>query len=126
MILGIWSCLTHYQLRHSLAHMIMTYFCIQLGKGFWEWGLHHYQRRAAQFRTMLGAHRLWVGKNLYRAISAVTRCLGFPGLTRKTTPFSHLLRHTRECGISILTRLLTSRTHLENSICISMHIDTCT
>jgi hypothetical protein len=37
----------------------------------------------------------------------VTRDLGFSGLIRRTAPFSRLLRHTRECGGSILTWILT-------------------
>jgi hypothetical protein len=37
----------------------------------------------------------------------VTWGLGFSGLMGRTVPFSHLLRHTRGCGGSILTRILT-------------------
>jgi hypothetical protein len=33
--------------------------------------------------------------------------LSFSGLIRRTAPFSHLLRHTRGCGESILTWILT-------------------
>ena len=36
-----------------------------------------------------------------------TRDLSFSGLIRRTAPFSCLLRHTRECGGSILTRIHT-------------------
>jgi hypothetical protein len=46
---------------------------------------------------------------LYRATSVVTRGLGFSGLIRRTAPFSRLLRHTRGCGGSILTRNLTGQ-----------------
>jgi hypothetical protein len=46
-------------------------------------------------------------RDLYRATPAVTRDLGFSGLIRRTAPFSRLLRHTRGCGGSILTRILT-------------------
>jgi hypothetical protein len=63
--------------------------------------------RAAKFRLMLGAQGLWAGRDLYRATPAVTRELGFPGLIRRTAPFSRLLWHTRGCGGSILTRILT-------------------
>jgi hypothetical protein len=56
---------------------------------------------------MLGTHGLWAGRDLYRATPAVTRDLGFSGLIRRTAPFSRLLRHTRWCGGSILTRILT-------------------
>jgi hypothetical protein len=68
---------------------------------------HHYRWRAAKFRPMLGAHGLWAGRDLYRVTPAVTRDLGFSGLIRRTAPFSRLLRHTRGCGGSILTRILT-------------------
>jgi hypothetical protein len=47
--------------------------------------------------------------DLYRATPAVTRDLGFSGLIRRTAPFSRLLRHTRGCGGSILTRILTGK-----------------
>jgi hypothetical protein len=73
---------------------------------------HHCPRRAAKFRPMLGAQGLWAGKDLYRATPAVTRDLGFSGLIRRTAPFSRLLRHTRGCRGSILTRILTGLTTL--------------
>jgi hypothetical protein len=59
-----------------------------LSKGFWP---------------TLGAEGLWAGRDLYRATPAVTWGLGFPGLIRRTAPFSRLLRPTRGCGGSILT-----------------------
>jgi hypothetical protein len=71
------------------------------------WRRHHCPWRAAKFRPMLGAQGLWAGRDLYRATSAVTRDLGFFGLIRRTASFSRLLRHTRGCGESILTRILT-------------------
>jgi hypothetical protein len=71
------------------------------------WRRHHYRWRAAKFRPMLGAQGLWAGRDLYRATPAVTRSLGFSGLIRRTAPFSHLLRHTKGWGKSILTRILT-------------------
>jgi hypothetical protein len=71
------------------------------------WIRHHCRWRAAKFRPMLGAKGLWAGRYLYRATPAVTRDLGFSGLIRRTTPFSRLLGHTRGCGGSILTRILT-------------------
>jgi hypothetical protein len=71
------------------------------------WRRHHCRWRAAKFRPMLGAQGLWAGRDLYRATPAVTRGLGFSGLIRRTAPFSRLLRHTRGCGGSILTRILT-------------------
>jgi hypothetical protein len=71
------------------------------------WRHHHCRWRATKFWPMLGAHGLWAGRDLYRATPAATRDLGFSGLIRRTAPFSHLLRHTRGCGGSILTRILT-------------------
>jgi hypothetical protein len=71
------------------------------------WRRHHCRWRAAKFRPMLGAQGLWAGRDLYRATPTVTQDLGFPGLIRRTAPFSRLLRHTRGCGGSILTRILT-------------------
>jgi hypothetical protein len=56
---------------------------------------------------MLGAQGLWTGRDLYRATPVVTRGLGFSGVIRRTAPFSRLLRHTRECGESVLTWILT-------------------
>jgi hypothetical protein len=63
--------------------------------------------KGCKFRPMLGAQGHWAGRDLYRATPAVTRDLGFSGLIRRTAPFSRLLRHTRGCGGSILTRILT-------------------
>jgi hypothetical protein len=60
---------------------------------------------------MLGAQGLRAGRDLYRATLAVTRGLGFSGLIQRTAPFSGLLRHTRGCGGSILTRILTGFHH---------------
>jgi hypothetical protein len=71
------------------------------------WRRHHYWWRAAKFRPMLGAQGLWAGRDLYRATPTVTRDLGFFGLIRRTALFGRLLRHTRGCGGSILTRILT-------------------
>jgi hypothetical protein len=59
------------------------------------WRRHHCRWRAAKFRPMLVAQGLWAGRDLYRAIPAVTRDLGFSDLIRRTAPFSRLLRHTR-------------------------------
>jgi hypothetical protein len=57
-------------------------------------------------RPMIGAQGLRAGRAHYRATPATTRGLGFSGLIRRTAPFSRLLRHTRGCGESILTRIL--------------------
>jgi hypothetical protein len=72
------------------------------------WRSHYYRWLTAKFRPMLGAQGLWAGKELYRATPAVTQTLGFSGIVWKTAPFSRLLWHTRGCGWSILTRILTS------------------
>jgi hypothetical protein len=71
------------------------------------WRSHHCRWRAAKFRPMLGAQGLWAGRDLYRATPTVTCDLSLSGLIRRTAPFSHLLRHTRGCGRSILTLILT-------------------
>jgi hypothetical protein len=78
------------------------------------WRRHHYRWRAAKFRPMLGARGLWAGRDLYRATPAVTRGLGFSGLIRRTATFSRLLRHTRGCGGSILTRILMCQLSMRN------------
>ena len=66
------------------------------------WRRHHYHQRAAKFRPMLGAQNLWAGRTLfYRATPAVTQGFGFPGLIRRTAPFSCLLQHTMGYGGSI-------------------------
>jgi hypothetical protein len=62
--------------------------------------------KGAKFRPMPGAQGLWAGRDLYRTTPAVTWDLSFSGLIRRT---SRLLRHTRGCGGSILTRILTDR-----------------
>ena len=71
------------------------------------WRRHHCRWRAAKFRPMLGAQGLWAGRDLYRVTPTVTRGLGFSGLIRRTAPFSRLLRLTRGCGGSIITRIVT-------------------
>jgi hypothetical protein len=71
------------------------------------WRRHHCRWMAAKFRFMLGAQNLWAGRDLYRSTPAVTRGLGFFGLRWSTAPFSRLLRHTRGCGGSVLTQILT-------------------
>jgi hypothetical protein len=71
------------------------------------WRRHHCRWRAAKFRPMLGAQGLWAGRDLYCATPDVTQDLGFSSLIRRTAPFSRLSRHTRGCGGSILTRILT-------------------
>jgi hypothetical protein len=91
------------------------------------WRRHHCRWRAAKFRPMLGTQGLWAGRDLYRATPAVTRDLSFSGLIRRTAPFRHLLRHTRGCGGSILTRILTglflsSRGILEKKIFFNINI----
>jgi hypothetical protein len=58
---------------------------------------------------MLGTQGLWAGRDLYRATPAVIQDLGFSSLIRRPAPFRRLLQHTRGCGGSILTRILTGR-----------------
>jgi hypothetical protein len=74
---------------------------------FTLWIRHHCLWMAAKFRPMLGAQGLWVGRDLYRATSAVTRDLCFSGLIQRTAQFSRLLWRTRGCGGFILTQILT-------------------
>ena len=83
------------------------------------WRRHHYQWRAAKFRSMLGAQGLWAGRDLYRATPAVTRGLGFSGLIRRTAQFSRLLRHTRGCGGSMQEQ---SRINQKESIVTAINI----
>jgi hypothetical protein len=71
---------------------------------------------------MLGAQGFRAGRNLYRATPAVTRGLGFSSLIRRTTPFSHLLRHMRGCGVPILTRILMGHWPLESTVRIMQRL----
>jgi hypothetical protein len=70
------------------------------------WRRHHCRWRAAKFWPLLGALGLWGGRDLYRATPAVTRDLGFFGLIQRNAPFSCILRHTKGCEGSILTRIV--------------------
>jgi hypothetical protein len=75
---------------------------------------------------MLDAQGLWAGRDLYRTTPAVTQGLGFSGLIRRTVPISHLLRHTRGCRGSILTRILTgskSRPHCNDAQLLSIGLN---
>jgi hypothetical protein len=67
--------------------------------------------KGCKFRPMIGAQDLWAMRDLYRATPAMTRDLGFSGLIRRTAPLSRLLRHTKGCGRSILTLILTGLFH---------------
>jgi hypothetical protein len=85
---------------------LIVYSCTSYSRIFHLYGyvtIYDYRWRVANCRPMLGAQGLWAGRDLYRAIPAVTRALGLPGLIRRTTSFSRLLRHKRGCGGSILT-----------------------
>jgi hypothetical protein len=84
------------------------------------WRRHHCRWRAAKFRPMLSAQGLWAGRDLYRVTPAVTQDLVLSGHIRSTAPFSRLLRHTRECGGSILTRILTGEGSLSCHTCCDM------
>jgi hypothetical protein len=72
------------------------------------WKHHNYRWRAANFRSMLSAQGLKMSRE--GSLLCHTCCdtgLGFCGLIQRTTPFSRLIvRHTRGCGESILTRIL--------------------
>jgi hypothetical protein len=83
-------------------------YCFTLKNISFTWMRHYYRWRAAKFRPMLGAQGLWAGRHLYSVTPALTRGLSFPDLIRRTAPFSRLLRHTRGCGGSILTWILTT------------------
>jgi hypothetical protein len=85
------------------------------------WRRHHCPWRAAKSRPMLGAQGLWAGRDVYRVTPAVTRGLSFFSLIRRTAPFSRLLRHTRGCGGSILTRILTTQ-GIVKSIFLTQHM----
>jgi hypothetical protein len=85
------------------------------------WGRHHCWWRVAKFKPMLGTQGLWGGRDLYRATPAVTWDLGFSCLIRRSTLFSRLLRHTRGCGGSILTRILTGL-FWKNTLFLLSHI----
>jgi hypothetical protein len=104
---------------NGFFHMIIDFILFKNISLIWR--RHHCQWRAAKFRPtcMFGAQGLWAGRDLYRATLAVTRDLGFPSFIRRTTPFSRLLRHTRGCGESILTWILTGfflqELHLSNA-----------
>jgi hypothetical protein len=45
--------------------------------------------------------------DLYRGTPDVTRGLGFSGHIRRIAPFNRPLQHTRGCGESVLTQILT-------------------
>jgi hypothetical protein len=65
------------------------------GEGLQHLGLRSALRAFEQGGIFIVPHLLWHGTWVY--------C----GLIRRTTPFSRLLQHTRGCGGSILTRILT-------------------
>jgi hypothetical protein len=65
------------------------------GEGLQNLGLCSALRAFEQGGIFIVPHLLWHGTSI------------FSSLIRRTTAFSHLLRHTRGCGGSILTRILT-------------------
>jgi hypothetical protein len=87
----------------------MVNWLIIYGFTFRKWIFHLYGdvTIAGEELQNLGAQGLWAGRDLYRATPAVARDLSFSGLIRRTAPFSRLLRHTRGCGGSILSRIIT-------------------
>jgi hypothetical protein len=64
------------------------------------------------FRPMLSDHGLWAGRDLYRSTPAVTQDLDFSCLIRRTAPFSRLVRHTKQCGGTVLTTWMKASTKL--------------
>jgi hypothetical protein len=77
--------LTTVQIIHKINWLIdYLRFYVPLKNILLTWRRHHCRWRAAKFRPMLGALCLWAGRDLYRAIPAVTRDLGFSGLIRRT------------------------------------------
>jgi hypothetical protein len=56
---------------------------------------------------MLGAQDLLAGRGLYCATPALTLDFGFSDLIQRTAQFRGLLRLTRVCGETILTRIIT-------------------
>jgi hypothetical protein len=74
------------------------------------WRSHHCLWRASKFEPMFSTQSLGLeSRSLYHATPVVTRGLCFPGVIWRTASFSRLLRHTRGCTGSILTRILTKR-----------------
>jgi hypothetical protein len=93
--------------------------------------IHCYTSRAKKKKNHLygdvniageGLQNLGRGRDLFHATPAVTRDLGFSSLLRRVAPFSHLLRHTRGCEASILTRILTGYDERPSSTTIFCHI----
>ena len=93
---------------------------------------HHSQWRAANFRPILGAYDLWAGRDLYRAISAVTRDLSLHGLTLWTGLFSRSLRQGSSTEVFCLIHIPTlvekihtlyiRRKNMDSPCCMTQHI----
>jgi hypothetical protein len=103
----IWNQIGRFVIKRLIDRLLLLLFYVPLKNISIIWWCHHCRWRATKFRPMLGAQGLWAGRDLYRATPAVTRDLGFSGLIRRTAPFTHLLRHTKGSGESILTRIIT-------------------
>jgi hypothetical protein len=86
-----------YMTIHLLFYVLFKNFSLM-------WRRHHYRVRAAKFRPRSALRAFEQG-----GIFVVPHLLGlgFSGLVRRTAQFSRLLRHTRGCWGSILTRVLT-------------------
>jgi hypothetical protein len=82
-------------------------FYVPLKNISFMWRRHHYRWRAAKFRLMAGAQGLLARMDTYRATPAMTFGGRFFRSDPKDRPFSRLLRYTRGCRWSILTRILT-------------------
>jgi hypothetical protein len=85
-----------------LIHYLLFYVPLMTFSLIWR--RHHYRWRAAEFLPIVGAQVLC----LYRATSALTRCLGFSGLIRRTALFNRSLQLARGYRGPILTRILTA------------------
>jgi hypothetical protein len=88
-------------------------------------GSHHWLVKGCKIRPMLSALGLWAGRDLYCATLAVTQDLGFSGLVQRTAPISCLLRHTRGCGGSILTRILRAQHRRKTKTCLADSTKVC-
>jgi hypothetical protein len=70
--------------------------------------------RTEKFWLMLGIQGLWAGRDLHCVTPALTQDLGFSSRIRKSTPFSHLLRHN--CCRSLVVVLSLSERKVVSSI----------
>jgi hypothetical protein len=86
-------------------------FYVSLKNFSFIWKQNYYRWRAAKYRTMLGVWRAFEQGGVFIMLRLLwhVQDLRFSGLIWKTAPLSRLLWHTRGCGWSTLTRILTSQ-----------------